>query len=107
MVNEMLGWILLGLLIGGAAAIAYTVAELIRRTNIVGIIKNALRSAQNEAAKKMLGHAIKAKIKTKGVNIVSIDAIDEATGEVIELKITSEKGVDDSIRCADVYQICA
>ncbi len=106
--NEMLGWILFGLVLGGAAlALAYTVSEVIRRTNIGSIIKNALRNAQNEVAKKMLGGTIKAKIKSKGINVVSVDAIDEVTGEVIELNITSETGVDDSIHTADVYQICA
>ena len=55
----------------------------------------------------MLVHTIKAKIKSRTVNVVSLDAVDEDTGEVIEISLTSEAGVDDSIRTMDEIRVSA
>ncbi len=104
----MLGWILFGLLVGCAAfTLAVTVAELIKKSNIGAIIRRELAKARNKAASKMLVHTIKAKIKSRTVNVVSLDAVDEDTGEVIEISLTSEAGVDDSIRTMDEIRVSA
>ena len=94
----MLEWIILGLLFGGAVlAVAITVTEVIRRSNIGDIIKRHMLNSTDEAVRKALGKTIKAKIKSKDVNVVSLDAICMDTGEVIEYTITSDSGVDSSI----------
>ena len=104
----MIGWLLFGLLVGWTAfSLAATVAELIKKSNLGAIILRELAKVRNKAASKMLCHTIKAKIKSRTVNVVSLDAIDEETGEVIEICLTSEKGVDASIRAMDVIRVSA
>lgn len=102
----MLTWLLFGFFMGSAvAAVAYTVSVIIKRSNIGDFIKQAIRNAQTDVAKKAIGRVIRVKVKNKTINSVSIETIDKETGNAFEVEITSSQGVDSSVRVGELLTV--
>ena len=102
----MLGWIVGGLILAGTILIlTYCVSEFVQKTNLVDVLKGAFQSAAEKNAKKILAQVIKARIKSKDVNVICIDALDIDTDEAYEIQIKSEQGIDENIEVDDTYLI--
>ena len=93
----MLGWIILALLYGKETILVFTAKERILDTNMGQIVADALRGPGSRISRAMLSHTIQARVKSRRINELRIDAIDLETGEVVGIKIKSRKGIDESI----------
>ena len=105
----MFWYFLGGLLLGAGVAtlvltVTYYAAKWLTKSNIFAVLKDALRSSQEEAAKKALSRAFKAAVKSKSINTVTISVLMEEVQEEINVTIHGD-GVSEDIR--ESMPICA
>ncbi|MBR5565270.1 MAG: hypothetical protein IKW08_03790 [Roseburia sp.] len=94
----LLEYFILGALIGaGVVLVAYTVCQCITRSNLPGLIQDALRNSKEEKAKRLLAKAIEARIKSVQGNTVTIEMLEKAGSTSVEVELTGN-GVDSSVK---------
>lgn len=94
----MLGWLLLGALLGtGIFMIAYVVSERITLSAVPRLIREALRTSSDEKAEKLLGSFFKTHIAEIEENTVTFEQFINGTNEKVSIKITGT-GIDSGIR---------
>ena len=85
-------------LIGAAVvAISYTVYCKITSGNLPAIIRNALRSSEEQKVKELLAQAIQARVDRVDGNTITISILEEADNAAAQLTITGTE-VDTHIR---------
>lgn len=86
-----------GAMVYAISNIIEKVQELITRTNIGQMVRDALQKAKKNAAQKAIGGAVSGIVVDATSHSVTVDIFDEDTQEKTQVKLNTTVGVDKSI----------
>lgn len=94
----------IGAIAGAVTAyFAYKVYETISQSNLMRIVREALKNSADQTAKKIMGDALKVVVKEKRGNVIKIDSLSMDSGDQVTTEITASAISQDVYEGLEMY----